>query len=183
MERREFDSMGNQTFFRFSGKHHRQEDLLEDEFESSSHMHDRDRRHAERSTVGGISARKCEELADIIGGEVVTTTPACVVQRLRNIKATILGRRTRSPLALPFALSFENSKGGKTLNLGETVILQEEINPFLTELRKRGIKVTALHNHWLFEEPRLMYMHWENVGDPFKFACDSIEAAKDAGLF
>lgn len=183
MERREFDSMGNQTFLRFSKNHHKHKDVLEDEFESSSHMHDRDQRHDERGTVRGISARKCEELADIIGGDVITTTPACVVQRLRNIKATILGRRTRSPLALPFALSFENSRGGKTLNLGETVILQEEINPFLTELRKRGIKVTAVHNHWLFEEPRLMYMHWENVGDPFEFASDSIEAAKDAGLF
>ncbi|MBT2639997.1 MULTISPECIES: DUF1259 domain-containing protein [unclassified Bacillus (in: firmicutes)] len=125
----------------------------------------------------------CEKLADIIGGDVLTDTPVCVVSRLRNIKATILGRRTRSPLALPFALSFENKRNGKTLNLGETVILQKEINPFLTELRKRGIIVTAVHNHWLFEDPRLMYMHWENIGDPFEFAKDSIEAAKDAGLF
>ena len=125
----------------------------------------------------------CERLANIIGGMVITSSPACVVQRLRNINATILGRRTRSPLALPFALSFENSRNGETLNLGETVILQREINPFLTALRKRGIKVTAVHNHWLFEEPRLMYMHWENVGDPFEFARNSIEVAREAGLF
>ncbi|KIL74490.1 DUF1259 domain-containing protein [Bacillus badius] len=124
----------------------------------------------------------CERLAAIIGGTVIATSPACVVQRLRNIEATILGRRTRSPLALPFALSFENSRNGETLNLGETVILQEEINPFLTALRERGIKVTAVHNHWLFDQPRLMYMHWENVGDPFEFARNSIEAARQARL-
>ncbi|WP_309043052.1 DUF1259 domain-containing protein [Cytobacillus oceanisediminis] len=94
-----------------------------------------------------------------------------------------MDRTTRSPLALPFALSFENSRGTDTLNLGETVILQKEINPFLSELRKRGIIVTALHNHWLFEEPRLMYMHLENVGDPFEFARNSIEAAGEADLF
>ena len=97
----------------------------------------------------------CQQLADIIGGQVITSAPACVVQRLRNINATILSRRTQSPLALPFALSFENNIGGKTLNLGETVILQREINPFLTALRRRGIIVTAVHNHWLFENPRL----------------------------
>lgn len=125
----------------------------------------------------------CQRLADIIGGEVITAAPACVVQRLRNIDATILGRRTRSPLALPFALSFENNIDGKTLNLGESVVLQEEINPFLSALRKRGIIVTAVHNHWLFDNPRLMYMHWENVGNPFKFARDSFEAAKEAGIF
>lgn len=91
----------------------------------------------------------CQRLADIIGGQVITSTPVCVVQRLRNIDATILGRRTRSPLVLPFALSFENNIGGKTLNLGETVILQSEINRFMTALRRRGITVTAVHNHWL----------------------------------
>jgi hypothetical protein len=124
----------------------------------------------------------CQQLADIIGGEVIVAFPVCVVQRLRNINATILGRRTRSPLALPFALSFENNKNGRTLNLGETVILQEEINPFLTALRRRGIIVTAVHNHWLFDEPRLMYMHWENVGDPFEFARDSYKAAREVGI-
>jgi hypothetical protein len=134
------------------------------------------------STVGS-NASSCQQLADIIGGMVITSSPVCVVQRLRNINATILGRRTRSPLALPFALSFENNRNGNTLNLGETVILEREINPFLTALRRRGITVTALHNHWLFDQPRLMYVHWENVGDPFVFARNSIDAAREAGLF
>lgn len=128
---------------------------------------------------GGINLSICQKLADIIGGEVVQSTPVCVVMRLRDIKATILGRRTRSPLALPFMLSFENNG----LNLGETVLLQKEVNPMLDALQKRGMIVTAFHNHWLFEEPRLMYMHWENVGmDPFEFARESFEAAKEAGL-
>lgn len=120
----------------------------------------------------------CQKLADIIGGEVVQSNP-CVVMRLRDIRATILGRRTLSPLALPFMLSFE--KNG--LNLGESVLLEREVNPMLDALRKRGLKVTAFHNHWLFEEPRLMYMHWGNVGmDPFEFAKRSFEAAREAGL-
>ncbi|VEF46978.1 cytoplasmic protein [Bacillus freudenreichii] len=125
----------------------------------------------------------CQRLANIIGGEVITAAPVCVIQRLRNINASILNRRTRSPLALPFALSFENNQGGRTLNLGETVILQSEINRFMTALRKRGLIVTAVHNHWLFDSPRLMYMHWENVGNPFEFTHKSFEAAKEAGLF
>ncbi|MBD8027126.1 DUF1259 domain-containing protein [Ureibacillus sp. Re31] len=121
----------------------------------------------------------CQKLADIIGGEVIQSSPVCVVMRLRDIRASILGRRTLSPLVLPFMLSFE--KNG--LNLGETVLLEKEVNPMFDALRKRGLKVTAFHNHWLFEEPRLMYMHWENVGmDPFEFARKSFEAAQDACL-
>ncbi|WP_256238860.1 DUF1259 domain-containing protein [Bacillus sp. EB600] len=125
----------------------------------------------------------CQQLANIIGGAVITPSPVCAVIRLRNINATILGRKTRSPLALPFALSFENNINGHTLNLGETVILQSEINRFLTALRRRGITVTAVHNHWLFDNPRLMYMHWEKVENPFTFARDSFAAALEAGLF
>ncbi|SFC40205.1 protein of unknown function [Bacillus sp. UNCCL81] len=54
----------------------------------------------------------------------------------------------------------------------------------MTALRKRGIIVTAVHNHWLFDKPRLMYMHWENVNlDPVEFTRVSFEAAKEAGLF
>ncbi|MGM7721637.1 DUF1259 domain-containing protein [Metabacillus sp. Hm71] len=127
-----------------------------------------------------ISTSNCQQLANIIGGEVIQSTPVCVVMRLRDIKATILNRRTQSPLALPFMLSFENNG----LNLGESVVLQKEINPLMSALRKRGIIVTAVHNHWLFDKPRLMYMHWENVGmDPFDFARESFEAAVEAGLF
>lgn len=136
------------------------------------------RRHPHKNRAGEhVDPSTCQELADLIRGMVISTSP-CVVMRLRNINATILGRRTRSPLALPFALSFEDD-----LNLGETVILQREINPFMSALRKRGIIVTALHNHWLFDRPRLMYMHWEDTGDAFDFAERSFAAAKEAGLF
>lgn len=180
MSRREFDNRGNQNLYRG-----RDESSSFHESGSASTRHQTNRRNTNvaRGGVMGINATTCQQLADIIGGMVITATPVCVVQRLRNINATILGRRTRSPLAIPFALSFENNKNGRTLNLGETVILQREINPFLTALRSRGLIVTAVHNHWLFDDPRLMYMHWENVGDPFTFAENSIAAAREAGLF
>lgn len=67
--------------------------------------------YSKGSKGGEPMSKTCQKLADIIGGQVITAAPVCVVQRLRNINATILGRRTRSPLALPFALSFENNKG------------------------------------------------------------------------
>ncbi|WP_420490547.1 DUF1259 domain-containing protein [Neobacillus niacini] len=176
MSRREYDNSRNfDTNFNVNN---------EFDFDFDPNMDEDSRRRTanNRRNMGKRNTSTCQQLADIIGGEVITSAPVCVVQRLRNINATILGRRTQSPLALPFALSFENNIGGRTLNLGETVILQREINPFLTALRRRGITVTAVHNHWLFENPRLMYMHWENVGDPFTFARNSFEAAKEVGL-
>ncbi|TWD98721.1 uncharacterized protein DUF1259 [Neobacillus bataviensis] len=183
MSQREYDNTGNQNYYRTFDTDFDDNNELDNEFETNS-----GRNASRRNTNAALNyfrdsdTSTCQQLADIIGGEVITSAPACVVQRLRNINATILGRRTQSPLALPFALSFENNRNGRTLNLGETVILQREINPFLSALRRRGITVTAVHNHWLFENPRLMYMHWENVGDPFEFAINSFEAAREVGL-
>lgn len=181
MYRKEYDSVGNQNFFRTFDPNFDFENEFNPNFESNSGSRRRNLNN-QRNTAGEMNTSTCQQLADIIGGVVVTSSPACVVQRNRNINATILGRRTQSALSLPFALSFENNLNGRTLNLGETVILQREINPFLSALRRRGIIVTAVHNHWLFDQPRLMYMHWENVGDPFEFAINSFEAAKEVGL-
>ncbi|UUZ86621.1 DUF1259 domain-containing protein [Paenibacillus sp. P26] len=36
--------------------------------------------------------------------------------------------------------------------------------------RRQGFKVTAIHNHWLFDKPRLMYLHLETVQNPLVFA-------------
>ncbi|HZG59848.1 MAG TPA: DUF1259 domain-containing protein [Anoxybacillus sp.] len=113
----------------------------------------------------------CREFARILGGAGSVTNGVCLVQKFRDIPFTILGRRTNSPLVNPQFFSFENlDSQGNALNLGETVLLQEEVNPLLTELRKRDIIVTAVHNHWLFEQPRAMYMHFESIEPPLEFA-------------
>lgn len=126
----------------------------------------------------------CNRLARIVGGTGSVVNGACVVQRLRNnLNLRILGRRSKSPLTIPFALSFEaRDSRGRTLNLGETVILEREINPFVSELRKRGLIVTAIHNHWLFQGTCFKYIHWEKVGDPVVFARNSTAAAKKVGI-
>ena len=90
----------------------------------------------------------CKKFAKILGAEIlVQKGDLCTVTFNRNLSVEILGRKTRSPLVLAALFSFEDmDRCGKTLNLGETVILPEEINDVITILRKNGIIVTALHN-------------------------------------
>lgn len=114
----------------------------------------------------------CESFADILQGTILASdNNLCVVMRMRDINATIAGRTTVSPLSLAAMFSFESAdQQGNTLNLGETVILPDEINPFISALRAQGIEVTALHNHWLFDHPRLMYIHFLSIENPLRFA-------------
>ncbi|OCA81654.1 hypothetical protein A8F94_22590 [Bacillus sp. FJAT-27225] len=117
----------------------------------------------------------CDEFGRILGGMTTFTNGACTVMKSRtNIHPTVLGRRGRSFLLIPQMFTFESlTPDGTALCSGETVILQEELNRFISRLRERNIIVTAFHNHWLFEDPRLMYIHWEKIDDPICFAEDT----------
>lgn len=125
-----------------------------------------------RSGTSEMPSNLCREFARILGGTAEVANGVCLVTRVRNnLRPLIQGRRTRSVLAIAAFFSFEDlDSRGNALNLGETVILQEEINPFITELRRRGIEVTAFHNHWLFDNPRLMFIHFKSVEPPLVFA-------------
>jgi hypothetical protein len=115
----------------------------------------------------------CEEFAEILGGTILTSRDnLCAVTKTRNLPATILGRPTNSPLVNAALFSFELSPaaGREALNLGETPLLQEEANEFISVLRRFGIIVTGFHNHWLFEQPRIMYLHFESIDEPLEFA-------------
>ncbi|SFC78863.1 protein of unknown function [Bacillus sp. OV322] len=122
--------------------------------------------------MGEQPDRLCMDFAGILGATPGVINGVCTATRFRrNIHPTVLGRRAESFMFIPQAFSFENmGPNGKALCLGETVLLQEEVNPFMSRLREQGIIVTALHNHWLFEEPRLLYMHWESIDHPLSFA-------------
>jgi hypothetical protein len=127
---------------------------------------------AEKVKVSPQFKRLCMQFGKILGGESeVEEGPVCFVMRMTNLRETILGRRTRSPLVQMQMFSFESlDKSGRALCLGETAVHQNQVNRLMSNLRKRGIKVTALHNHWLKENPRLMYMHWEAIDNPVAFA-------------
>ncbi|CCQ95876.1 conserved hypothetical protein [[Clostridium] ultunense Esp] len=135
--------------------------------------HDEDDINDER-----IDNRLCRRFARILNASILTSEEdLCVVTFNRNIRPEIAGRPTRSALAIAALFSFESMDNrGRTLNLGETVILQREINPFISALRERDIEVTALHNHWLFDRPRLFYIHFFSIEDPLTFARKVAEA-------
>lgn len=50
--------------------------------------------------------------------------------------------------------------------ISEVIVLQSEVPAVLTEARRQGLRVTALHNHLMNEEPRIMYMHVMGEGAP-----------------
>lgn len=60
--------------------------------------------------------------------------------------------------------------GTKAAVTGDFVLLADEVNPVLKALTENGIAITAIHNHMLYDDPRLFMMHFWAVGEPEKLA-------------
>ncbi|HEX6564192.1 MAG TPA: DUF1259 domain-containing protein [Chthoniobacterales bacterium] len=60
--------------------------------------------------------------------------------------------------------------GEKAMLMSDTVLLQEEVNPLISAAQDHGLQVTALHNHFFYESPRIFYMHLHGMGDAAELA-------------
>lgn len=68
--------------------------------------------------------------------------------------------------------------GNRAATTGDFVLLGNEVNPVVKALTEHGIAVTAIHNHMLFESPRLFFLHFWGVDEAEKLA-KGLKAALD----
>ena len=87
---------------------------------------------------------------------------------------------TALPTAFGFGGWFSMTKGdgGHDVLMGDLVLTQEEVNPVMSALLDHGLEVTALHNHFFWDEPRVFYMHVHGHGDAVELA-NNIKSALD----
>jgi hypothetical protein len=84
-----------------------------------------------------------------------------------DIRATILGKRFR----VTTSFSFESRDiSVRALCLGRIALLEKEVGGFVAAILDQGIKVSSVHNEWLFDHPNLIYVNIEDVDDPLVFA-------------
>jgi Domain of Unknown Function (DUF1259) len=76
------------------------------------------------------------------------------------------------------AINFQPTGQGKAAISGDFVLLASEVNPVIRALRTHGIEVEAMHNHMLFEQPRLYFLHFWANDDAVKLA-HGLRAALD----
>jgi len=124
-------------------------------------------------------ATVCQQFASILGGKITESKPgSCSVEKDRsNLNVTISGIPAKTILKGEFSYQGMNA-AGNALNLGEIVVLQDELNKFLTILKRNGIDIAAVHNHWIFDNPRILYVHFQSIENPLNFARKVSEALK-----
>jgi hypothetical protein len=87
-----------------------------------------------------------------------------------DLRVTVAGLSTPTPFGFGGWVAMTKGDGGMEVLMGDLVLTQEEVNPVLSALLDHGIEVTALHNHFFFEEPRIFYMHVHGHGEALNLA-------------
>lgn len=86
-----------------------------------------------------------------------------------DVTVTVAGVATPTPFG--FGGWIAMTKGhGMDVMMGDLVLLQDEVNPVMSALLDNGLEVTALHNHFFWDEPRMFYMHVHGHGKPADLA-------------
>jgi hypothetical protein len=78
------------------------------------------------------------------------------------------------PVPTPFGFggwfAMEKGDGGEDVVMGDLVLTQGEVNQVMSALLEHGIEVTALHNHFFWDEPRVFFMHIHGHGNAVDLA-------------
>jgi len=86
-----------------------------------------------------------------------------------DIAASAAGVRLTPPLGLTAWAAFSGG-GARTMVMGDVVLTEDQVNRAMSAALDNGLEVTALHNHFFWEQPRVMFMHIGGMGDETKLA-------------
>src|SRR6266436_4765318 len=81
-----------------------------------------------------------------------------------DIQVTVAGVATPTPFGFGGWIAMTKASDGNQVLMGDLVLLQDEVNPVMSAVLNAGFDVTALHNHFFLDEPRMFYMHVHGHG-------------------
>jgi hypothetical protein len=87
-----------------------------------------------------------------------------------DVAVTVANVKTPTPFGFGGWIALTRGSGGMDVMMGDLVLLQDEVNPVMSALLENGLEVTALHNHFFWDEPRIYYMHVHGHGTPADLA-------------
>src|SRR5437764_5429292 len=87
-----------------------------------------------------------------------------------DVTVTVANVKTPTPFGFRGWVAMTKGTGGMDVMMGDLVLTQDEVNPVMSALLGNGVDVTALHNHFFWDEPRMFYMHVHAHGKPADLA-------------
>ena len=114
---------------------------------------------------GGAVSPEYREVLSILGlnGDYADGVLKVSLTRT-DLAVAVAGKRIPAAFGLGGWLAFARGERGMDVMMGELVVLEDEVGPVVSALLSNGLEVTALHNHFLREDPRVMFLHIHGMG-------------------
>ncbi len=81
-----------------------------------------------------------------------------------DLQPTVAGMKLPTSMGLTAWAAFHGSPR-QAMVMGDMVLAEDQVNPVMSVALDNGLEVTALHNHFFWESPRVMFMHIGGMGD------------------
>jgi hypothetical protein len=86
-----------------------------------------------------------------------------------DLDMSVAGVKMTPPLGLTSWAAFQQA-GDQVMVMGDMVVLEDQVNPVMSAALESGLEVTALHNHFFWDTPKVMFMHIGGMGDEAQVA-------------
>src|ERR1700739_2921327 len=116
-----------------------------------------------RIAFAGLDTDKIDEITGLKGkfnekeGVYKVTFPR------NDVKVVVDGWTMPPFMGLGTWAAFTPTNDGAMV-MGDTVLFEDEVNAAMSAAIDNGLSVTALHNHFFFDEPKVYFMHIEGEG-------------------
>lgn len=95
-----------------------------------------------------------------------------------DVKVTVDGVPFPASAGLGSWAAFKATDHGAMV-MGDTVVFRDEVEPAIDAAFAHGLQITALHNHFFYDTPKVFFMHIGGQGDAEKLA-EGVKAVWDA---
>src|SRR6266550_3923260 len=117
-----------------------------------------------------LDTAKIEQLTGV-KGELSEREGVYTVRAPRtDLQVTTAGVKMNPAMGLTSYAAFMKAAGAQTMMMGDTTMLEDQVNPVMSVALDNGLEVTALHNHFFWDTPKVMFMHIGGMGDEEKLA-------------
>jgi hypothetical protein len=118
---------------------------------------------------GKVDTAKIEQLTGV-KGELNEKEGVFTVRVPRtDLQVTTAGVKMNPAMGLTSYAAFMKA-GANTMVMGDTTLLEDQVNPVMSVALDSGLEVTALHNHFFWDSPKVMFMHIGGMGNEEKLA-------------
>jgi len=87
-----------------------------------------------------------------------------------DLRVVIDGVATPTPFGFGGWIALTRGDRGGDVMMGDLVLTDNEVNQVMSAVLENGLDVTALHNHFFFDTPRMYYMHVHGHGKAAELA-------------